>query len=141
MQIKFVVHLGLVAFILGCETLNRSTLSVPSIPLNKQTLLSNPVSVNSPDSEFLWNQIVDTVDDYFSIKIEQRPVRDSTQWIEGTMETHPQIGATYLEPWRKDALEGYQRLQSTFQTIRRTAKIRVIPVNEGFSVAVEVINC
>jgi hypothetical protein len=139
MQIKFVVHLGLVAFILGCETLNRSTLSVPSIPLNKQTLLSNPVSVNSPDSEFLWNQIVDTVDDYFSIKIEQRPVRDSTQWIEGTMETHPQIGATYLEPWRKDALEGYQRLQSTFQTIRRTAKIRVIPVNEGFSVAVEVI--
>lgn len=139
MQIKPVVFFGCVVLFLGCETLNRSTLSVPSIPLNKQTLLSNPVSVNSPDSEFLWNQIVDSVDDYFQIKVEQRPVRDSTQWIEGTMETHPQIGATYLEPWRKDALEGYQRLQSTFQTIRRTAKIRVIPVNEGFSIAVEVI--
>lgn len=129
----------LMVAILGCETLNRTTLSIPSIPLNKQTVLANPVAVTTQDSEFLWNQIVDTVEDYFRIKSEQRPVRDSMQWIEGRLETFPEVGATYLEPWRKDALEGYQRLQSTLQTMRRTCNVRVIPSQEGFSVAVEVI--
>jgi hypothetical protein len=129
-------------FVLGCNRLNslpKTTLSIPMVPLNKQTQLANPLSLNVQDSEFLWNQIVDTVEDYFRIKSEQRPTRESVQWIEGRMETFPEVGATYLEPWRKDALEGYQRLQSTLQTIRRTANIRVIPTDGGFSVAVEVI--
>ena len=123
----------------GCGQLPKTTLSLPSIPLNRQTKLANPINVNTQDSEFLWNQIVDTVEDYFRIKSEQRPTRDDTQWFEGRLETHPEVGATYFEPWRKDALEGYQRWQSTLQTIRRTATIRVIPIDEGFTVAVEVI--
>lgn len=90
------------------------------------------------DSEFLWNQIVDTVEDYFRIKSEQRAVRDETQWVEGRMETYPEVGATLLEPWRKDAVQGFQRTQSTFQTIRRTCFIRVIPTEQGFTIAVEV---
>ncbi len=121
-------------------SLPKTTLSIPSIPLGPQTRLANPINVNTQDSEFLWNQIVDTVEDYFTrIKSEHRPTRDELQWLEGTLETYPEIGATYFEPWRKDALEGYQRWQSTWQTMRRTATIRVIPTNEGFSIAVEVI--
>jgi hypothetical protein len=116
-----------------------TTLSIPSITLGPKTNLANPINVNTQDSEFLWNQIVDTVEDYFQIKSEQRPSRDNTQWFEGRLETFPQIGATYLEPWRKDALEGFQRWQSTLQTMRRTANLRVIPTNEGFSVGIEVI--
>ena len=126
----------------GCSHLgnfSQTTLSIPSIPLGPQTQFSNPINVNTQDSEFLWNQIVNTVDDYFRIKNEQRPTRDDQQWFEGLMETYPEIGATYLEPWRKDALEGYQRWQSTLQTMRRTATLRVIPTNEGFSIAIEVI--
>lgn len=126
----------------GCSQLGnlpQTTLSIPSIPLTKQTRLSNPIALNTQDSEFLWNQIVDTIDDRFIIKSEQRPSRESIQWIEGRLETFPQVGATYLEPWRKDAMEGFQRLQSTLQTIQRTAIVRVFPTNEGFSVAVEVI--
>jgi hypothetical protein len=126
----------------GCSPLDQvptTTLSIPSIPLGPKTNLANPINVNTQDSEFLWNQIVNTVDDYFQIKSEQRPTRDSTQWFEGRLETYPQIGATYLEPWRKDAVEGFQRWQSTLQTMRRTATIRVIPTNDGFSVGVEVI--
>lgn len=126
----------------GCSRLGQvpvTTLSIPSIELGPKTNLANPINVNTQDSEFLWNQIVDTVEDYFQIKSEQRPTRDNTQWFEGRLETFPQIGATYLEPWRKDALEGFQRWQSTLQTMRRTANIRVIPTNEGFSVGIEVI--
>ena len=35
----------------GCSYLQRSTLLIPSIPLNKQTQLANPMSVNVSDSE------------------------------------------------------------------------------------------
>ena len=126
----------------GCSQIGsfpKTTLSIPSIPLNRETQLANPINVSTQDSEFLWNQIVDTVDDYFRIKSEQRPTRDEMQWFAGMMETYPEIGATYLEPWRKDALEGYQRWQSTLQTMRRTTTVRVVPTNQGFSVGIEVI--
>ena len=127
----------------GCNQMGKlpqTTLSIPSIPLSKQTRLANPINVNTQDSEFLWNQIVDTVEDYFTrIKTEERPTRDEQQWFDGKLETYPEIGATYFEPWRKDALEGYQRWQSTLQTMRRTAIIRTVPTNEGFSIGVEVI--
>jgi hypothetical protein len=122
----------------GCSALSKSTLALPGIPLNKRTQLTNPMNVAVGDSEFLWNQIVDTVEDYFRIKSEQRAVRDSTQWVEGRLETYPEVGATLLEPWRKDAVHGFQRLQSTFQTMRRTCFVRVIPTEQGFTLAVEV---
>jgi len=136
--------LAIIIFLLAsCSQLDRlpqTTLSIPSIPLSAKTRLANPINVNTQDSEFLWNQIVDTVEDYFTrIKSEERPTRDELQWVEGKLETYPEIGATYFEPWRKDAMEGYQRWQSTLQTMRRTAIIRTIPNNEGFSIAVEVI--
>lgn len=126
----------------GCSQLGsipKTTLSIPGIPVGPQTPFANPINVNTQDSEFLWNQIVDVVEDYFRIKSEQRPTRDEQQWYAGLMETHPEVGATYFEPWRKDALEGYQRWQSTLQTMRRTATIRVVPTDQGFSVAVEVV--
>jgi hypothetical protein len=133
----------LILLFAGCSQLGRmpqTTLSIPSIPLSPQTRLANPINVNTQDSEFLWNQIVDTVEDYFTrIKTEARPTRDQLQWVEGKLETYPEIGATYFEPWRKDAMEGFQRWQSTLQTMRRTAIIRAVPTAEGFAVSVEVV--
>ena len=123
----------------GCSYIQQARFLIPSIPLNKQTQLSNPITVSTSDSEFLWNQIVDTVEDYFKIKTEQRAARDASQWVEGRLETYPEIGATLLEPWRKDASFGFQSIQSTLQTMRRTCFVRVIPIEQGFSVGVEVI--
>jgi hypothetical protein len=134
-----ILPLGMLSGSPGCSYLAKTTLAIPTVPLNKTTQLANPMSVQVGDSEFLWNQIVDTVEDYFRIKSEQRAARDSTQWVEGRLETYPEIGATLFEPWRKDAFHGYQRNQSTFQTMRRTCFLRVIPTNEGFTIAVEVI--
>ena len=123
----------------GCSYLQQARFLIPSIPLDKKTQLSNPITVGVNDSEFLWNQVVDTVEDYFKIKSEQRASRDATGWLEGRLETYPEIGATFLEPWRKDTAFGFKRMQSTLQTMRRTCFIRVIPIEQGFSVAVEVI--
>lgn len=134
--------LALVApsWVTGCNYLQRSAAwMIPSVPLNDRITLTNPISVNVNDSEFLWNQIVDTVEDYFRIKSEQRAARDDVQWLEGRLETYPEESPTYLEPWRKAATHGYQRMQSTLQTIRRTCFVRVIPTEQGFTVGVEVI--
>ncbi len=98
----------------------------------------NPTKVGDMDVEFLWTQIIDTVDDYFDIKTETRVRRDIDQWSDGFVETFPQIGSTALEPWRKDSIRGFQRLQSTLQTIRRTAFIRVTPMDTGYQIAIEI---
>ena len=113
--------------------------TIPRVPLDGSVPVNNPVPLAEQDPEFLWLQIVDTVDDYFRIKTEQRFRRDAEQWLEGRIETYPEIGATKLEWWRKDTLHGFQRWQSTFQTIRRTAYIRVTPMSTGYSMSVEVV--
>jgi len=117
----------------------RFGMAVPNVPLDGSVPVANPVPLAEQDPEFIWLQIIDTVDDYFRIKSERRFERSSQRWQEGTVETYPEIGATYLEGWRKDSLPGFQRLQSTFQTIRRTCTIKVTPMTTGYSMSVEVI--
>jgi len=106
-RLAVIAGLALSPSAIGCSYLQQARFLIPSIPLDKKTQLSNPVTVSVNDSEFLWNQIVDTVEDYFKIKSEQRASRDPSGWLEGRMETYPEIGATFLEPWRKDAAFGY----------------------------------
>ena len=91
--------------------------------------VSNPSRVGPLDPEFLWFQIVDAVDDYFRIQSEQWVRRDNVQWLEGRLTTYPEVSGTSLEPWRREAARGFERLQSTVQTIRRTATVRVVPKN------------
>ena len=83
--------------------------------------------------------IVDVVDDHFRIESEQPVRRSASQWLEGRLTTYPEISGTTLEPWRGDTARGYERLQSTFQTIRRTAKVRVIPEQTGYQISIEVV--
>jgi hypothetical protein len=82
--------------------------------------------------------MIDTLDDYFRIDFEQRMVRTGSQWLEGEIVTFPEIGATYFEPWKADTAYGFQRLQSTLQTIRRTASVRIVPEMSGYTVFVTV---
>lgn len=101
--------------------------------------VSNPAQIGPVDPEFLWQQVVDTVDDYFRIASEQRVRRDSSSWLEGRLETYPEVGATLFEPWRRDSTAGFERLQSTFQAIRRKANVRILPGPDGYLVDVQVI--
>jgi hypothetical protein len=102
------------------------------------TLMPNPMVVPVTEVEFTWNQIVDMVDDYFDIASEQ-PVREiGGVLMEGRIVTQPKAGATCIEPFQRDSTPGYERWHSTLQPIRRTARLRVIPVANGFQVYVEV---
>ncbi len=115
--------------------LPRAPSVTPAVPVP----VSNPSHIPATDPDFLWNQIVDSVDDYFRIDDEQPVRRSANNWLEGRLVTYPEVSGTSLEPWRGDAARGFERLQSTFQTIRRTATVRVINEETGYAIEVQVL--
>jgi hypothetical protein len=96
----------------------------------------NPLIMPVADEELAWDQIADVVSDYFRIAREQRARRGGEDAIEGRIETVPQVGATWLEPHRRDSVGNFNRWESTFQTIRRRATVRVVPDTAGYLVEV-----
>lgn len=100
--------------------------------------IPNPLPVVAMDEEFVWNQIVDTVDDYFRIEREVRMRADGGVVTDGFVNTFPTTGASYLEPWRRDSTPGFEKLHATLQSIRRRASVRVSPTAGGFDVEIAV---
>ena len=94
--------------------------------------IQNPLMVPATDREFLWNQAVDTLDDFFEIEKEERVKLIGGVLTEGRIDTHPRVGSTILEPWAPDSTPGYERIHATLQSIRRRALVRVIPTNGGY---------
>ncbi|MCR9295834.1 MAG: hypothetical protein NXI32_24210 [bacterium] len=127
----------------GCHHWNWPAVGLPPMNLGPpppiEVPVSNPANVGEVDPDFLWRMVVDTVDDHFRIDTEQPVRRDNVNWLEGRLTTFPEISGTSFEPWRRDAAMGFERLQSTFQTVRRTATVRVIPDPTGYQISVEVI--
>jgi hypothetical protein len=94
--------------------------------------IQNPLFIPPVDREFLWNQTVDAVDDYFRIEREERVRQIGGVLTEGRIDTFPTIGSTIFEPWRTDSTRGYEKLHATLQSIRRRATVRVIPIEGGY---------
>ncbi len=91
----------------------------------------NPLVIHSDDFETIWNQCVAVVDEYFEIAKEDRLAR--------TIITNPKEGATLIEPWYGDSVDFEERLESSIQTIRRFARVKVDPApGGGYAVKVEV---
>lgn len=103
-----------------------------------QVVYESKVFLPGTNYEAVWESVVDVVDDYFQIEREE-PVRLLGNVLtEGRIDTRPEIGATLLEPWRRSSIGFYERLESTLQSIRRYAQVRVIPGDRGFWVHVAV---
>jgi hypothetical protein len=139
--IVFLGFVSLLACSLGCQRFqaaSRDAMPAWNVP-TVEVPVSNPSRVGPVDPEFLWFQVVDAVDDYFRIQNEQWVRRDRQQWLEGRLTTYPEVSGTTLEPWRRDATRGFERLQSTFMTVRRTATVRVIPEESGYMIEVQVV--
>jgi len=91
----------------------------------------NPLAVPSTDFDTVWNKTVAVVNKYFDIASENRLSR--------TIVTQPKIGATLLEPWSPDSVSFTDRFESTLQTMRRFAIIKIEPAaSGGYLVKVEV---
>ncbi len=117
----------------GCGMWSRQHDSMEDVAFDPNAV-QNPLFVPVTDREFLWSQLVDEVDNYFDIIREERVQVVNGVLTEGYLETKPKIGSTILEPWRSDSQRGYPTWLATFQTIRRTAKTRVIPTQGGYLV-------
>src|SRR5262245_49993223 len=79
---------------------------------------SSAVLVPALNRDLVWDQVVDIVDDYFKIEHEERVKLVGCTMIEGHIDTFPLTGATLFEPWRRDSVGCYNRLESTLQSIR-----------------------
>lgn len=129
--IRYLVALLLMLPAAGCAS--TSWFSRPPVPPAE-----NPLFVAATDREFLWNTLVDTVDDHFKVQREERVRLVGGVLTEGRIETFYAVGSTYLEPWRNDSTPGYEKLHATLQTIRRRASIRVAPAPGGYLIDVAV---
>ena len=118
----------------------RQKLAIPPIQsiAAPAAALPNPIYVPLVDRDFLWNQIVDAVDDYFWIERERRVQQIGGVLTDGRIDTFPTIGSTLLEPWRSDSTRGYERLHATLQSLRRQAVVTVAPDPNGYFISVSV---
>lgn len=110
----------------------------PEIPIGPFPPQNNPAVVGVMDRDFVWEQVVDVVDDYFRVKQEDRVRLVGDLLTEGRLETYPRSASTIFEPWNKDSSTAYERWESTLQSMRRTAIVRVIPDPAGFAIDVQV---
>jgi hypothetical protein len=124
------------ALIGGCQAWQPATYNPPQFgfggPPPPQT---NPLMVPVADGEFVWEQVVDVVDDYFRIEHEERA---RLAGDEGMLTTYPRTASTIFEPWHSDSVTAYDRWEATLQSMRRHALVRVIPTQGGYLIDVEV---
>lgn len=111
----------------------------PTGPVVIAPTASQPIVIPPVNRDVAWDQIVDVVDDYFEIDQEDRVKLVGDVLTEGRIDTFPVTGATIFEPWRRDSVNLYERTESTLQSIRRRAFVRVIPDAHGYVVDVTVI--
>lgn len=90
------------------------------------------------DQEFLWAQIHDELDNYFKVRREERVRVVKNTLTPGWIETFPVTGASVLEPWRRDASSAHERWLGTFQSIRRWARVTVVPQGNDLQIEVQV---
>jgi hypothetical protein len=126
---------GLLALASGCGHLHHA---LPTTISPTAVVLGNPIVVPAMDREYLWQQTVDTVDDYFKIAREERMRDDGGVVTDGRIHTFPETASSYLEPWRKDSTPGFERLHATLQSIRRYATVHIAPAENGYSIEIAV---
>jgi hypothetical protein len=137
------VRLGLAAccalLFFGCNAWHPPTYVPPEFAFGPPPPQANPATVGVIDRDLLWEQIADVVDDYFKIQKEERVRLVGDLLTEGLLVTFPRSGSTIFEPWNGDSCTPYERLESTLQSIRRTALVRVIPSEAGYLIDVQVL--
>ncbi|MDO4585041.1 MAG: hypothetical protein Q4D62_13165 [Planctomycetia bacterium] len=109
------------------------------VPTERGAVVANPMTVSGGDPYVVWETVVDVIRLYFDRIENEYPCQRNGEVItEGLLKTYPQIGATLLEPWRRDTVNMEERRESTVQTMRRIASVRVRHVGNGYTIDVRV---
>ena len=94
--------------------------------------LPNPVFVPASDYNSVWEVAIDVMHSL------QMPIERESK-LDGIIETNYKVGAGILEPWHKDAVSMADRLEGSFQSIRRRVVMSITPGQGGYFVGVEVL--
>jgi len=94
--------------------------------------VSNPILIRSNNHDAVWEKTVDVLHAY------QLPIERENR-LDGIIETKYKVGSGTLEPWHHDSVTVGDRLESSFQSIRRRATISVTPGQGGYLVGVQVL--
>jgi hypothetical protein len=104
----------------------------PRAPVT-QAPVSNAFYIPATNQEAVWERVVDVLHDYrFEIARENK--------LDGFIETEYKTGSSILEPWHIETVGLEDRLESTFQSIRRKVFVRIarpMDGSPGFHVSVE----
>lgn len=132
-RFSYLVKAMLLAAVAGCG-------GIPVGPGAVQPGLSvsNPLFVPARDADFVFDQVVDAMDDHFKIDSERRVQAIGGYLTPGRIDTFPVIATSLLEPWRRDFHVGIDTAESTLQTIRRYATAEITPAEGGFIVSLQV---
>ncbi len=124
----------------GCNAWQPARYNPPEFAIGPRQIVPqpNPLVISNMDRDFVWQQVVDVVDDYFRVEHEE-PVRLVGDLpTEGRLDTYPRTASTIFEPWNHDSVNPYERWQATLQSMRRRAVVLVIPDPAGFRIDVQV---
>ena len=106
---------------MGCRTPLQQAAGAPA---------GNPMFVAANNESVVWERTVDVLHDFrFEIARENK--------LDGIIETEYKVGSSLLEPWHRDSVGKENKLESTFQSIRRRAFVSVTAAEGGFLVSVE----
>jgi hypothetical protein len=97
--------------------------------------IANPIFVaansGNPESDLFVSERAADVLARYNFEI------DTTNQVEGTVATQYKVGSGILEPWHPESVGLQNRLESTFQSIRRKVLIHYVRVEGGYLVTVE----
>lgn len=124
----------------GCNAWQPATYTPPVFGFAPEYVApqTSQLMVQNMDRDLVWDQVVDVVDDYFRIQHEERVRLVGDLLTEGWLDTYPRGASTIFEPWNQDSVTSYDRWLATLQSMRRMAKVYVLPVEGGFTVDVQV---
>jgi hypothetical protein len=118
------IAVSLVVFV-GC-------FSEPRLPYQPVPVAyDNPISLPIANYQLVWDGVREVVAQNFRIEREKAVQLIGNTLFEGEIDSFAMPGATLLEPWYHDSANEYERLESTLQSIRRFAVVKVIPVPDG----------
>ena len=123
----------------GCRAFrNNDHAQAPASPQKVGEAIQNPIQIPLLDRFLVMDEISDEIDDYFRVAHEEQIRIVNGVMSEGWIDTWPRIGSTILEPWRHDSTRGFEKLHASLQTVRRQAKVRVIPSGDSYLIDVKV---
>lgn len=137
--VRFLGAVLLSAGFVGCVSYN--PLDVLGEPLSWQLNApsqKNPMYVTAVDHEQLWATVYDVMGNHFEID-KSDPIRLYEGVLtEGRLTTKPKVAPSLLEPWHRNSGSLRERCDSTLQSMRHRALVRIAPEQNGFNVEIRV---